>query len=50
MPTVTTCSMEAYKSPGFHFNRSSFDENTYSFEEIFHPSTVDSLKKKVCAE
>ena len=47
LPDVTFCSAERYKSPGFHFNRSAFDRETYSFDEVFHPKAREILEKEV---
>ncbi len=47
MSAITICSKKPYKTPGFHFNSTSFRANTYSFDEVFHPSIYANMKEKV---
>ncbi len=47
MSDLTVCPATPYKTPGFHFNQSAFDEETYTFDEIFHNKTVESIAQKV---
>jgi hypothetical protein len=36
LPCITTCPMNAYKSPGFHFTIEAFYNQTYNIDEIFY--------------
>ncbi len=47
MSDLTLCPYKPYKTPGFHFNQSAFEEQTYKFDDIFHNQTELSLGKKV---
>ncbi len=49
MSDFTVCSREPYKSPGFHFNWTSFRENTHSFNDTFHHSIYQNMVEKVSA-
>ena len=46
MPSMSICSEEPYKKNGFFFNRTSFDEHTFTFEQLFDAETVDRLAEK----
>eukprot|EP00095_Tigriopus_kingsejongensis_P002329 maker-scaffold347_size200506-snap-gene-1.27 protein:Tk02329 transcript:maker-scaffold347_size200506-snap-gene-1.27-mRNA-1 annotation:"glutamate receptor delta-2-like" len=45
LPSITICSKQPYKSRGHFFNRSSFEENAYTYEDLFHPSNVDIIQE-----
>ena len=47
MPMVTICSKDPYKQPGFFFNASSFEENAFTFDEIFGNGSKEALTEKV---
>ncbi len=46
-PAMTLCAEKAYKKPGFFFNETSFDNNAYTFGEIFHHTTKTFFRQKV---
>ena len=45
-PSITFCPAPAWKSPGPFKNSGEFSNNTYSWEEIFHPQTLKVLKNE----
>jgi len=48
MPQFTVCSAgQAYKKPGFHFNQTSFDQNTFDFNDFFQRNAKEILASKV---
>ncbi len=47
LPALTFCSDRAYKTPGFHFSRAAFEENSYRWQEIFHSSAGGYLEANV---
>jgi hypothetical protein len=44
LPCVSFCTKEGFKRKGYFSNQSSFLENSYSAEEIFHPSSMNDFK------
>jgi len=48
LPQLTICSADGpYKNDGFHFNKSSFDANTYDFDDFFAKGAKEALDEKV---
>lgn len=42
-PTITICPVPAYKGDGPFLNNITLKENSYAWEEIFHPQTLERL-------
>ncbi len=47
MAALTICAEQPYKHEGFFFNESLFDEQTCTFQELFHSSTLEQFDEKV---
>ena len=45
-PSITFCQAPGWKSPGPFKNSGEFSNNTYSWEEIFHPQSLKVLKNE----
>ena len=49
-PIITLCPGPAWKSPGPFLSEEKFLENTFSWEEIFHPQTLTLLRNEALFE
>lgn len=43
-PTISLCPIPALKAEGSFYNTTAFEENVFTWEEIFHPQVLRSLK------
>ena len=44
LPCISFCTQEGFKRRGYFSNESSFLENSFSAEEIFHPTSISEFK------
>ena len=43
-PTITLCPGPGWKSPGPFLTQEDFEKNTFAWEEVFHPKTLQILR------
>ena len=45
-PSITFCAGKAWKNPGPFLSESDYLKNIYTWEELFHPKTLESLRNE----
>ena len=44
LPCISICTKEGFKKKGYFHNESTFLENSFLAEEIFHPTSISEFK------
>ena len=47
MAHITVCSEEPYSRSGYFYNKTAFDENAFTFEDLFHEGAEKILQDQV---